>query len=120
VAAWIRSAILALHCFRTKKMRFSPRKKPGDRIDSEGVRVTRIMLVDHSGRNVEAKYGDIVRVRNTTSGKSANKEGTLVGFTQHRTRVYLNFKLRHFSDRNLEFVRPGEVKESMNEEKDSS
>mmetsp|Transcript_9033 Transcript_9033/g.13085 ORF Transcript_9033/g.13085 Transcript_9033/m.13085 type:complete len:102 (+) Transcript_9033:150-455(+) len=101
-------------------MRFSPRKKPGDRMDSEGVRVTRIMLVDHSGRNVEAKYGDIVRVRNTTSGKSANKEGMLVGFMQHRTRVYLNFKLRHFSDRNLEFVRPGEVKESINEEKDLS
>ena len=112
--------LLVIISSQRKKMRLSPQKKPGDRIDSEGVRVTRIMLVDYSERKVEAKYGDIVQVRNTTSGKSDNKEGILVGFTEQRTQVYLNHKLRHFSDRNLEFVRPGEEKESMNEEKQSS
>ena len=78
-----------------------------DRRDATNRRVTTIQLKDRHGRIVEAKFGDVVRIRGASGGAAANQEGTIDGFTEHRTRVLLSgcSSCRFFKDENLMFVR---------------
>ena len=96
--------------------------------------MTTIKLKDRHGHIVDAKFGDVVPVCCASGGAAANQEGTIDGFTEHRTRVLLSGSsgCRFFKDDNLMFVRstqtgsprvsrdvkvsPSVVKEDENEE----
>ena len=88
------------------------KKKPVDRRDPANCRVTSIKLQDMQGRFVDAKFGDTVCVRCTSSSVAASQEGTIDGFTEHRTRVLIKGRYRYFNDNNLMFLRAADAKKT--------